>query len=67
MFMVPCDVEACGKSGPPFSSLSTCKAGQHEVDGSLMDSTKTLEPGCNVLSEQLAENAGDVFLGRRDG
>jgi hypothetical protein len=40
---------------------------QCEGGGLFLDSTKTLEPACSVLSEQLAENDGNVFSGRRGG
>jgi hypothetical protein len=63
MFVFPRDVEACGKQGPSFSSLSTHEATQREGDGLFLDSNKTLEPACSVL----AENGGNVFSGRRGG
>jgi hypothetical protein len=71
-FRVPYDVEACGKLGSPFFSLPGHNDGQHEVDaaapyGSLLDSSKNLEPKCCIFFVCLAEGVGKEFIRKKGG
>jgi hypothetical protein len=67
MFRVPYDVEAWGKLGSPFSSVPIRDDRQYEEVGSLIDSTKSLEPKEDVFSECLAEITGQGFKTKGDG